>query len=28
VLAATVVAVPVMVVFNLLGYRGMFGRAR
>ena len=28
VLAATLVAVPVMIVFNLLGYRNMFGRAR
>lgn len=28
VLAATVVAVPVMLVFNLLGYRSLFGRDR
>jgi len=28
VLAATIVAVPVMLIFNLLGYRRLFGRAR
>jgi cytochrome d ubiquinol oxidase subunit II len=28
VLAATIVAVPIMLIFNLLGYRSLFGRAR
>jgi cytochrome d ubiquinol oxidase subunit II len=27
VLAATIIAVPVMVIFNLMGYRTLFGRA-